>query len=66
MTLIRDSLAGGGKCQPDAYGTKLEDLHALMEAVMRPALRRYLYNAGVVDAELFAKQGAIFVKPVVL
>jgi len=50
----------------DARGTKLEDRHALMEAVMRPALRRYLHNAGVVDADLFAKQGACFVKPVIL
>ena len=40
---------------------KLEDRHALMEAVMRLAPRRYLRNAGVVDAEFFAKQGARFV-----
>jgi hypothetical protein len=37
-----------------------------MEAVMGPALRRYLRNAGVVDAELFAKQGVRFVISVVL
>ena len=33
---------------------------------MRPALRRDLRYAGVLDAELFAQQGARFVKPFVL
>jgi hypothetical protein len=32
---------------------------------MRPALRRDLRHADVLDAELFAKQGTFFVKPVV-
>jgi hypothetical protein len=35
-------------------------------AVMRAPLRRELRHAGVLDAELFAKQGAVFMDPVVL
>ena len=47
-------------------GTKLEDRHALMGAVMRSPLRRDLRHAGVLDAELFTQKGQLFVKPVVL
>jgi hypothetical protein len=35
-----------------------------MGAVLRPPLRRDLRYAGVLDAELFAQQGARFLKPV--
>jgi len=47
-------------------GTKFEDRHALMGAVMRPALRRDLRYADVFDAELFVQQGTRLVKSVVL
>ena len=46
---------------PASRGTKLEDCHALMGAVMRPSLRRDLRYA-----ELFVHQGARFVESVVL
>jgi len=51
---------------PATRGTKFEDRHALMGAVMRPALRRDLRYADVFDAELFVQQGARFVEPIVL
>ena len=51
---------------PATRSTKLEDRHALMRTVMRPALRRDLRYAGVLDAEVFAQQGVRFVEPVVL
>ena len=46
-------------------GTKFEDCHALIGAVMRPALRRDLRYTCVLDAELFAQQGTRFVELIV-
>ena len=49
---------------PASRGTKLDDRHTLMVAVMRSPLRCDLGYAGVLDAELFAQQRARIVKPV--
>ena len=46
-------------------GVVVDGCHALIGAVMRPALRRDLRYAGLLDAEFFTQQGTRFVEPIV-
>ena len=76
LALVADNVFWRGACvddgafeefeRPATRGTQFEDCHALMGAVMRPALRCDLRYADVFDAELFVQQGARFVEPIVL